>query len=216
MHQWYPSDTPVTPQWQPSDPAMNPLTGVLKGIQRGNSCHPCHADNFTPSNASVDLHLGPRAKHTMQEPNIIPIHAKPGTKSHARSKSQGTRAKDQEPKTKSHKDHEPRRLQYSGLPPTDFLKQILITQKMHAPNIFFAKIPQFGRLHACLTSLKNIPIVYTDLCNVWIGSSSCLHGNTMKPNVQAAGYIYIYIYGNASRTFEQLAKKWWCSETPMD
>ena len=123
----------------------------------------------------------------------------------------------QEPTSKSQGPRDqPTILQYSGLPPTDFLKQILIMQKMHAPNIFFAKIPQCGRLHACLTPSKNIPIVYTDLCNVWSGSSSCLHGNTMKPNVQAAGYIYIYIYGNASRTFEQLAKKWWCSETPMD
>ena len=47
---------------------------------------------------------------TMQEPSI-PIHAEPGTKSHARSKSQGTmaccRAKDQEP----NKDYEPGTLQ---------------------------------------------------------------------------------------------------------
>ena len=114
----------------------------------------------------------------------IPIHAEPGTKSHARSKSQGTRAK-QGPRDQPS-------LPNWGLS-TDFLNQILITQKMHAPNIFFAKSPQFGRLHACLTSLKNIPIVYTDLCNAWIGSSSRLHGNTMKPNVQPVGYIYIYI-----------------------
>ena len=89
---------------------------------------------------------------------------------------QGPRAKQEEPKTKSQRPRvtrtmsqgacrshimhqeptsksqgprdQPTILQYSGLPPTDFLKQILITQKMHAPNIFFAKIPQCGRLHA--------------------------------------------------------------------
>ena len=130
----------------------------------------------------------------------------------------------QEPTSKSQGPRDqPTILQYSGLPPTDFLKQILIMQKMHAPNIFFAKIPQCGRLHACLTPSKNIPIVYTDLCNVWSGSSSCLHGNTMKPNVQAVGYIYIYMATQAERSSSWLknggaAKRQWtncnsCSKT---
>ena len=135
---------------------------------RNHACkdHACRSHGYKSQGPipHMCLHRHARAKY-------IPIHAEPGTKSHARSKSQGTRAKDQEPKTKSHKDYmsqgpcrshamdqEPRTksqgprdqptiLRYSGQHPTDSLKQILITQKMHALNIFFAKIPKFGRLH---------------------------------------------------------------------
>ena len=93
-----------------------------------------------------------KAEPSRPRKSQILVRAEPGTKSHARTKSQGTRAKNQEATTKSHKDWEPRTMQepchameqeprirskepsqptnlryyYNGLLPTDFLKQILI------------------------------------------------------------------------------------------
>ena len=87
---------------------------------------------------------GPRAKQQKartksQRPRVTRTMSQGPCRSHAM---------DQEPRTKSQGPRDqPTILRYSGQHPTDSLKQILITQKMHALNIFFAKIPKFGRLH---------------------------------------------------------------------
>ena len=76
---------------------------------------------------------GPRAKEQepktkSQRPRVT--RYEPGT---MQEPCHGPGAKDQEPRTKSQGPRDqPTILQYSGQPPTDFLKQILITQKMHA------------------------------------------------------------------------------------
>ena len=88
---------------------------------RAKYTHPCRARNQEPCKVQEPRNKSQRPRAKDQE---------------SQDMSQGpcrSHAMDQEPRTKSQGPRDqPTILQYSGQPPTDFLKQILITQKMHA------------------------------------------------------------------------------------